>query len=47
MAKHHVQYLDIDLRTRLRLIHAQLSARLFSWLADHYPRLAEAWAFRR
>lgn len=49
MAKRDVQYLDVDLLSPLglRLVHARLSARLFCWLADHFPRLAEAWAFRR
>jgi hypothetical protein len=42
-----MKYLDISLALRLRLFRARLSARLFCWLADHAPRLAEAWAFRR
>jgi hypothetical protein len=31
----------------LSLVQVRLSTRLFLWLADHCPRLAEAWAFRR
>lgn len=46
MAKHTVQYLDISPLTRLRLARSRLSARLFCWLADHAPYLAEVWAFR-
>jgi hypothetical protein len=44
--KRRVQYLDLPLSTRLRIVHARLSARLFCWLAIHAPRLAEEWAFR-
>lgn len=41
-----MKYLDISLATRLRLVRARVGARLFCWLAEHAPRIAEAWAFR-
>ncbi len=44
-----MRYLDIGLLspTGLRIMRGRVSARLFCWLADHAPRVAEAWALRR
>lgn len=54
MAKRTVQYLGVRYLyvplispLGLRMIQNRISARLFCWLADHAPRLAEAWALRR
>jgi hypothetical protein len=41
--------LDVPVFSRfgLRLIRDRVSNRLFCWTADHAPRVAEWWAFRR